>query len=335
MKKIFIVLLLIFSNSIFAGISTHLEYHGPTEQLIKRESWEKIEKKLKSWKIPPELFPFFNEIAAQEDWGHIGYHGTNQQFRIFQDIIRFTVEEILAIPIREDFHFLRIPGDMDLNLKNREEFIAYWGKKTDNRKELRAKQLLSLNFGIYSNFDLWGSCSLNFFVHDFSISKKDYVKLLTPFYKQLEISPSALYCLFDIAKKWLDGDQGILLQFSENSHLKDPNHEAFNFADEFCYPAKRGGGLYGIGTISNQYEEIFSDEYVNQEMDIAPQLRLILSNRVTLNPYSNLIVRRWDLHDEETIANYEAEMRNYIRNLKYDEVSVQYFKSNLLKTWLN
>ena len=333
MKKLFLPFFTSLSIFLHGGISTELEYHGPTEQLIKRESWERIQNKLKKMKIPAELIPFFNSIAAQENWGHIGYHGTNQKFRIFQDIIRFTLEEIVAIPIRDDFHFLRIPGDIELNLNNREEFIAYWGKKTDNYNEVRAKQLLSMNFSIYSNFEHQGSCSLNFFVHDFSISKKDYVKILTPFYKQLGIKSSELNVLFNIAKKWLDGEEGIILQISENSHLIDPKKEAFNFADQLCYPSKRGGVLYGCDAFSNQYLEIFNERYLNAEADIAPQLRLILSNKITLNPFLHLIVRRWDLYDEETVRNYESEMRNYIRGLAYDEALVNYYRNTLFKLW--
>ncbi len=334
-KKFLIIFLLLISIGLNGGIPTNVDYHGPTEQLIKRESWARIQKKLGKLKIPGELFPFFNSIAALEEWGHIGYHGSNQKFRIYQDIIRFTVEEILGIPVREDFHFMRIPGDADLNLRDREEFVTYWGSKVDNRHEVRAKQLLSLNFGIYSNFNVKGSCSVNFFVHDFSINKKDYVKLLAPFYKKLGISPSALNRLYGIAKKWLDNDEGILLQISENSHLTHPNQEAFNFADQVCYPSRLGGILCENGNISNHYERICTDKYVNHEVDVAPQLRMILSNQLSLNPFSHLIVRRWDLYDQTTVSNYEAEMRDCIRHLYYDNVSVQDYRDNLLKIWQN
>lgn len=334
MKKFTIAILLLTSAVLSAGIPIDMEYRGPTEQLIKRESWERIESKLNRMKVPSDLIPYFNSISAQETWGHIGYHGTNQRFRIYQDIIRFTVEEILSIPVRDDFHFVRIPGDPELNLKTREEFFEYWGKKIDNKSELRAKQLLSLNFGIYSNFDVEGSCSVNFFVRDFSKTKIDYEKFLTPFYKKLGISPKALNDLFAIGEKWLDEEAGILLQFSENSHLTDPYQEAFNLADKLCYPSKKGGFLHGSSQISVHYGRILSDVYVNSDVDIAPQIRLVISNQVSLNPFSQLTVRRWDHYNAETIRDYEAEMREYIRNLSYNKDNVQEYREKLLKTWL-
>jgi hypothetical protein len=334
MKKLITALFLQFCLVLNAGVSTDIDYYGPTEQLIKRESWERIESKLNRMKISNELIPFFDSIAAQESWGHLGYHGTNQQFRIYQDIIRFTMEEIVSIPIRSDFQFLRIPGDPDLNLKTCEEFFDYWGKKVDNKSELRAKQLLSLNFGMYSNFDVEGSCSVMFFARDISKTKIDYSKFLNPFYNKLGIPLSDLKALFAIAKKWLDDDAGVLLQVSENSHLTDLNQEAFNLADILCYPAKKGGFVHGTRPISIHYGRILSDIYVNSDVDIAPQLRLIISNKTTLNPYSQLSIKRFDSYSPETIKGYEAEMKEYIRNMTFSEEKTQKYRDNLLNTWL-
>jgi hypothetical protein len=114
--KRFLLLILFFQASLTAGIPVQDKYLGPTEQLVKRESWNTIQKNLNKIKIPNDLIPFFDTIASNENWGHIGYHGATQDYRIYQDIIRLTVEEILGIPIRKDFQFLRIPGDSDLNL---------------------------------------------------------------------------------------------------------------------------------------------------------------------------------------------------------------------------
>ncbi|MGA8163497.1 MAG: hypothetical protein WB791_00540 [Waddliaceae bacterium] len=55
-------------------------------------------------------------------------------------------------------------------------------------------------------------------------------------------------------------------------------------------------------------------------MKIAPQLRLLLNNRYTLNPYSHLVVNRWDFYDPEKIVPCENEMREFIRNLDADPV---------------
>lgn len=332
MKKIFILVTLFLQVALLADNQTNESYKSPTEQLIRRESWAKIKKKLTVMKIPTHLFPLFDSIARTEKWGHIGYHGANQGFRVYQDVIRFTMEEILEIPIKENFHFLRIPGDPDLNLNSISEFYAYWGK-LNNKNDKRAKQLLSLNFSIYSNFDNDGSCSLNLFVKDESKTSINYAKQLAPFYKELDIPAKALEDLFAIGQKWLDGKGGILLQIQENSHLYHPTGEAYSFSDEHCYPCKRGGHSYGSYPVSNHYERIRTELYVNNKLDIAPQLRLLLNNRYTLNPYSHLQVKRWDLYDPSIISSYEEEMRTYIRSLGFNPAKAEKYRQQLLEIW--
>lgn len=331
MKKV-ILFILLSNSTLFAGIPVHENYLGPTEQLIERESWKKIQKKLDKMNISRDLTPYCNLIADLEDWGHVGYHGAQQGYRVYQDIIRMTFEEILGIPIRENFQFLRIPGDSDLNLNSMEEFADFWGT-IDNKNDTRRKQLISLNFAIYSNYDQKGSCSLNLFVKNESKKIINYTKQLVPFYKKLGIPPESLKDLFAIAQKWLNEDSGVLLRISEHSHLNNSENEAYNFADLLCYPSKRGGHPWGSYPISNHYERVMTDQYLNHKLDIAPQLRLLVNNQYTQNPLSDLNVERWDLYDPETIAFYEAEMRECIRNLDYDSVKVKERRDYFLELW--
>jgi hypothetical protein len=329
-----LILSLVFFNSVlFAGIPVEECYRSPTSQLICREGWDQIEDALLEMGIPAELIPFFGEVSLEEDWGHIGYHGTNQGYRIFQDVIRLVVEEVLDIPLRDDFHFLRIPGDSDFELNSMYEFVSYWGEKVDNKSEKRAKQLISLNFSVYSNFDEPGSCSLNLFVQDMSKNWIDYRAQLIVLFHQLGISTKCVDALLEIGNRWLDDEGGILLQISESSHLNNPYGEAYLFADMQCYPAKRGGHRCGSDLISNQYRIQMSDSYVEGNVEIAPQLRLLMNTRHTLNPFSHLRIRRWDLYDADTICAYEKEMRKYAETMPYNQDKVKKFRSGLMKKW--
>lgn len=331
---IHVLFVLFFSlSALFAGISTELEYHGPTEQLIKRDGWNKIYKNLKEMKIPLELIPFFDEIATHEDWGHIGYHGANQEFRIYQDIIRFTVEEILNIPIRDNFHFFRIPGDPELNLNTMKAFIAKWGKNIDNKTIARAKQLLSLNYSIYSNHDRSGSSSLYLFVKDRSKTDINYKKMLEPFFKSLGISTKNIKPLFAKAHEFLDSEGGILFRLEEISHLTHPKKIAYEFLDQQGYPCKAGGYKYGSYPISNHFERMMNELYVEKELDISPQLRLLMNNKYTLNPYSYLNIYRWDLYESEIIEAYETALRSMIREMQSDALKTTIFRAHLLKLW--
>lgn len=331
MKKALISLVLLLHAALFAGTPIIDKFKGPTEQLIKRESWPLIERNLSQMSIPKKHYTYFNKISRQENWGHIGYHGANQGFRIYQDIIRFIVEEILVIEVPHNFHFLRIPGDPDLNLNSIAEFKEYWGRM-DNRDSVRSKQLLSLNYAIYSNFDNRGSCSLNLFVKD-KDREINFRQQLIPLFESLDIRLDAIDELLEIAARHLSGEGGILLQLIDNSHLSDHNGEAYNFADEQCYPSKRGGFRYDSYPLSDHIERIMTDQYVKHKLDASPQLRLLINNRYTLNPFSHLEIKRFDFYDEPTITMYEAEMRNYIKALSWDKEKAAKYKKKLMGLW--
>lgn len=330
--KLLFLYITIQSSTLLASYPTTADFKKPTDQLIMRDSWNKIEKHLTDMKIPATYYPLFNSIAESESWGHIGYHGANQDFRIYQDIIRHVVEQILSIPIRSDFHFLRIPGDTDLNLNSIKEFHDYWGK-LNNKGDAKAKQLLSFNLGIYANHDVKGSCSLHLFIHDKSKNDINYIRQLTPFFNSLGIDPENLRQLFDIAHQRLFLDGGVLIKMGENSHLTHPEHLAYIYSDELCYPAKRGGHVYGNSLFSNHIERMMTDLYLHHELDIAPQYRLLINNKAVLNPYGPFEFKRWDLYDSATVELYENEMKAAISSLKYDEEKVAAYRQYLLDLW--
>jgi hypothetical protein len=300
--------------------------------MIERDSWSKIEKHLKDMKISSQYFHLFNSISESEDWGHIGYHGANQDFRIYQDIIRLVMEEVLKIQIREDFQFLRVPGDEDLNLNSIQEFQDFWGK-LDNKGDTRAKQLLSFNLGIYANHDHKGSCSLDLFIHDKSKNDVNYIKQLTPFFDNLGMDPASLRNLFDMAHKRIYHEGGVLLKIAEIPQLSNSDNTAYNYADLLCYPAKPGGHPYGNESFSNHIERMLTDSYLQHKLDIAPQYRLLINNSVVLNPYSTFQIKRWDLYDSKTIELYEQEMRQAISSLKYNAKKTESYRSYLLSLW--
>lgn len=333
MKKLLIAFFFL-KTVVFAGIPITGDYLSPSEEIVKRDSWKVIERHVEKTGMDRDTIAFLQAIAANETWGHIGYHGAMQGFRIYQDIIRFTIEEILQIPIREDFHFLRVPGDPDLTLNSLREFINYHGKgKINNKSDKRAKQLLSMNYGMWSNHDHFGSFSAYLFTDNFSKNVINYSKQLQKFYLSLGICPEALPKLFQVGEKYLNQEGGVLLQISERSHMTDPNGEAYNFADSQAYPCERGGYRYGSSLISTHFERIVSGSYGEKKSKVSPQLRLLLNTRHTLNPFGQLTVRRYDLYTDDVRLQYEMELKKAIRNLSFDKQMVNAYRERLLEAW--
>ena len=102
----------------------------PTQRHLELHSFEKINENLKP--KMQEKVPQFLEIANQEDEEtFFGYHGMSQNNRLFQDILKGVFEEVLEIPMRDDFYFLRIPGESTWDWKNgKHTFLTHFEKSS-------------------------------------------------------------------------------------------------------------------------------------------------------------------------------------------------------------
>lgn len=85
-----------------------------------------------------ENLPFFLSIMEQENEGRfIGYHASSMQFRIFQDILRATFEEVLQIEIPKDFYFFRVPGDPSFDLfDNKNTYFEMFEREIDTSNKI-------------------------------------------------------------------------------------------------------------------------------------------------------------------------------------------------------
>lgn len=309
------------------------DFCSPSARILEREGEHTVKKKMLWLGVPEALFPLIEEIAATEEWGHVGYHGSCQEYRIYQDVIRFLVEEILEIPLRKDFHFLRIPGDADLHLNSTADFFSYWGIHINNKTPLRAKQLMSWNYGIYSNYAVYGSSSPLIFATGNSHDALDYEALLYPFCEELGISQSVLTDLFKIARTHLKKQEGILLQMRDFSHERDYVTAVYALADTQCYPSSGRSFRWGKRVLSEEYACVISQDYLSKKAEIAPQLSLIVNNRYTLNPFSSFSIRRWDFYTSNEIASYESAMRNALRAVQKNTAKIQVYRQHLFTLW--
>lgn len=99
--------------SITLLLSSHTYATTPTTRYLERHPIEKLIEYFDEDDYPiSQHLPFFNEIIAQEDdSGFFGYHASTINFRIFQDILRVTQEEVFDQKLPENFYYFRIPGD--------------------------------------------------------------------------------------------------------------------------------------------------------------------------------------------------------------------------------
>lgn len=89
----------------------------PTERFLHTHSFDTIQEMMKDEdNFERNVNLFFKIIENEKAPGLLGYHGSSQKFRIYQDILRAVFEEILKISLPQDFHFFRLPGAPEYNL---------------------------------------------------------------------------------------------------------------------------------------------------------------------------------------------------------------------------
>lgn len=265
-----------------------------------------------------------DEAISCEQLGFFGYHGCCSDFRIFQDLIRIGIEEILEIPIKKDFHFLRIPGDKLYTYNTPAEIFENYQDDIDDLREDESAQLLSLQLAMYRGCAPDnGNCSIGFLAYNYSMNTIDYAKQLERFFDCLGIDVNQAANAFEIGKKMLPRENGSLLQFFDMSHAHT-NGIPYHFADQFAYPAHEGG-------MPIDKENVVSN-YIREGKKF-PQIRLVISNRNVLNPNSPLTIKRYENIDPKTIDQYEEALRTFYRMQTVNLKKKAHYQSLLMSLW--
>lgn len=305
--------------SIFLIIGS-FQLHGnssdaPTLRYLSTHSLDHIKFYMGKFGVTEEHVYALNDAISNERKGFFGYHGASREFRIYQDVIRFAIEEILGIAIREDFHFLRVPGDPSLNFESADEYLmlSHAKKLPDGASD---KQVcLPINIALYENFYFEELCSIAGFVKESHHSL--FEKLLIPFFDQLGIDPKNIQKAFQIARAKIP-NKGILLQFFDT-----PNYELL---DKFAYCSLSTGKRYFSNTA-------VSEILLNPMQTAFPLLRLVINNRQITNPYSSLVIKRYDLTSDYSLQAYEDALRHYLKSLPADRSTSEKYKAELLSLW--
>ena len=303
----------LFSKEIFSCFPEHQPknclYKSQTERYIQFHTKQTIEEALRAH-VSLVNKNLFDRIAHHEEPGCIGYHGSTQSFRLYQDCIRFILQDIVQIDIPEGFHFFRIPLD---------PYFSYIHKNDVPSAEHYDRSLfLWVNYAIYGNHRNMGSCSYYYFTTDGSAAKQNYSKHLRPLFERLEMDGSQIDAIFSSAMKHLERNEGVIFQlFDVSGHMKGRGY--YDLADAHCLTGK---------------PILYSDEL----LAIAPQafygeVRMLLSNQTTLNPYSYLKMKRFDRMTASETKSYEEELRAWLRALSFSKEKAERYKQELLDVW--
>jgi len=287
-------------------------YRFSTERYIEIYGWDQISSGLKSMGLSMVHRNLFDRIWHREEKGFVGYHGSTQCFRVYQDIIRMILEEHLSLDIRKDFHFFRIPGDPQFSLDDLSEYGSYI-------YDYSPTHFVSLNYALYGNFHCCGCCSYYYFSENDSCLSIDFREKLVFLFEKIGLTQHEIDKAFDLAEHYFFDEKGIILQVFDLSHY-NPWQSYYALSDPRC-----GSGL-GTTRISELIQGIESSSFTSE-------MRMLMTNRHTLNPYASLVIRRYDVVEPAKILEYEQALRECIRGFVPDSFKVQNYRKELLELW--
>lgn len=300
-------------------------YESPTSRYIKRYPYEQILQSLRSRGLKLEHRNFFEHLLPHEELGFFGYHSSTQGYRIFQDIIRIVLEEVCGFEIREDFHFLRVPGNPLLNQESAQSFLEKY-RHINNGVPEQQEQLLSMNYALFGNFNNFGSCSVYYFTENRSATSVGFQNKLRPFFENLGIPVEKIEELFAIGGELMSEENAVLLQFFDFSH-HNAFFEPYALVDRMCYTALPGGAPQNIG---KKMAEIYLGKGPSP---FTAQFRLVINNSTILNPNTPLVIKRYDRVDPEIVEKYETKLRQAVRELPFDAEKRDLYRLELMSLW--
>lgn len=302
-------------------------YRSPTLRYLELNPRDNVMAKLKKQSIQLRQQDFYDRLIKQEEEGHIGYHAASHPFRVFQDIIRMVLEEVLELEFKKDFYFFRLPGDASVfNYADSQTFLSYFHPVNDNEPQQR-DQLISVNFTLFSNYNQKYECTPVFFEKAISYKPPDFKDKIALLFEFVGMSPEHIGDLFELGKMIEHPDAGTMFQLFDLSYQHPNLYYAYQILDESGYACiKKGVPLEPQTLLSELYHGKSGSHFLDQ-------YRLVVNYRYILNPYSGLTIRRYDLNSRSVVKKYEQNMRTLIRSIPYDPIKAQMFKKYLLEMW--
>lgn len=207
--KVFLILTLLF------GVCG-AEFEPPTKQHIAITTLETIKYNLKGKGTGLEYRELFDKAIAEEKIGFLGYYGDSLDFLIYQDIIRVTVEEVLGIAVRKDFHFISVPIESSHPLYVLEDLSPLFKREVFPTLTVM-ENTFPLNFSLYSNHNQLGLNSVVNFSKNTGESSWRNRRELQQFFLRLGMNPTQIETFYDLGHQLLDTSSGVLLQFFDAS----------------------------------------------------------------------------------------------------------------------
>lgn len=315
-KSLFLCILVL----VFSSISVFADY-SPTKVFLETHSYSGIEHVLNQYGANQNDKKLLAAAVDAENESFIGYNAGSNDYRLFQDLIRVVIEEKFNIQIRQDFHFLRIPGNPSLKYASADDFIKkfiplYGEDFHDSRSDTRI-HILSLNISLYQSYAQPWDLTPRYYLENQTWTHPTFWVYMREFFAEAGLETTSLMNIIDRVGALLPKNRGFLMQFFDLS-------EDHSFLNTHFYAAHSGG-------------KPLDSRRPAHDLVLTPlfnrQLRLVIDNKHVLNPFQPLVIKRYDSMTTDQRQRYENALREEVRNLAIDPIKGEAFRSRLLQEW--
>ncbi len=202
----------------------------------------------------------------------------------------------------------------------------------DDTAKAQQSILVSLNISLFSNYTLPSESTAHVFARGESIDLRESAvrKKTKKFFNLIGIDEAIADQIYLFAKDLLNMQQGILLQFFDNSKDSAPLSQ-INQAAYVC--ATYGQPDLSI-TVSQAIPNFLSMKCIEFEnLILHPQLRLICIPATTLNPFSWLTIKEYDQLQPRDKDQLREFIRIKILQAKRDHVKNEAYRRYLKSIW--
>ena len=215
--------------------------------------------------------------------------------------------------------------------ENKHFHYTYFSPLNDNMGTQQEMQI-SLNISLLGNYRNLGECSLAVLLNNHSISFGDSqtTESLELFFESIGLDPSLVKLMEEEGIRVIaqaEHFSGCLLQLFDESVLQ--GKQVMDLVDQNTFVSLAHGVLLSQLTPSKLIQGHYSIKKNSQDL----QLRLVMNNKTTLNPFSTLRMIRHDELSAEDSEKIITRMKQVLRNSEKDQNKLQEYKKTLEEQW--
>ncbi len=192
-------------------------------------------------------------------------------------------------------------------------------------------RVVCMNVALFGNYFRWDESSIYIFSQDSSIEagEDNVVNYLSDFFDEIGLPKNKAKELFETGRDIIRSSgykMGTLLQFfdiSAGDRLNDIDKSSFVSLD------------FGKPIININSSDLVKGDYPPKKNDIDLQLRLIIGNSETLNPFGPFRMKRHDMLPKEIGDSIIASMKEKLRDTPVDQQKKSAYLEKINRLWLH